>query len=178
MNTFNENLRLWRKRRNLSRQDVANALNITPAAVGFYEQGKVSPDANKLRIIAKILNVSLDKLLGVEIDEFIRCKDFWTDFGYEIKEKNNGYLLIYPKDETHYVIEEENSEVICSKTQHKLFFNSKEKLQEFTNFVEQKINKPIQVLKKIRCDEITDDFYNLCSYEKSINAPRNAPNQI
>ena len=53
-----------RERRKLSRQKVADDLNITRASLEYYEKGKRTPDVNTIVQIADYFGVSVDYLLG------------------------------------------------------------------------------------------------------------------
>ena len=162
MKEFGENLRHWRKRRNLSRKDIADKLHVTSAAVGFYEQGRVFPDVRQARIIAQALNVSLDELLGIALDGMEKCKDFWQEYGYRIEENADGtYILIY--SEKH----NKKSKMMSRK----LHFDNESKLEHFTDYAKQKINKGVLGFKKIQCDSIVDDVYNLMSYDNFSGLP-------
>lgn len=59
-----ERLKSERLKKDLLQKEVAEKLNMTTSAYGFYEQGKRTPDANTLRILAEFYNVSADYLLG------------------------------------------------------------------------------------------------------------------
>lgn len=57
-------LKKLRKERGLLQKDIAQILNITTSAYGYYEQDKRDPDTKTLRILADFYNVSVDYLLG------------------------------------------------------------------------------------------------------------------
>ena len=59
-----ERLKELRYEKNVLQKDVANYLNITTSAYGFYEQGKRIPDSETLTKLANYFNVSLDYLVG------------------------------------------------------------------------------------------------------------------
>ena len=59
-----ERLKELRHEKNVLQKDVANYLNITTSAYGFYEQGKRIPDSETLTKLANYFNVSLDYLVG------------------------------------------------------------------------------------------------------------------
>lgn len=61
--SFSENLRLLRKEKNLSQEQLAELLNVSRQAVSKWEQGSGYPETEKLVLIAKKLNLSLDYLL-------------------------------------------------------------------------------------------------------------------
>lgn len=62
--TFNKRLKKLRMEQNLRQKDIAEDLNLTPSAIGFYEQGKRNPDYEILSRLADYFGVSVDYLLG------------------------------------------------------------------------------------------------------------------
>ena len=50
--------------RNLLQKDIAELLNITASAYGYYEQGKRIPDSDTINLLSDYFNVSLDYLMG------------------------------------------------------------------------------------------------------------------
>lgn len=64
LSDFSNNLKKFRITKNLSRSEMARELNITSAAYGAYELGKREPNYDTLLLIAKILNISVNELLG------------------------------------------------------------------------------------------------------------------
>lgn len=58
-----------RKRAGLSQRDAAKALNVSPAAVGWWDTGKTMPRASLLPAIAELYSCSISELLSVEEDE-------------------------------------------------------------------------------------------------------------
>lgn len=57
-------LRELRKNNKYSQEDIANKLNISTSAYGFYEQGKSVPNANTISFLADLYLVTTDYLLG------------------------------------------------------------------------------------------------------------------
>ena len=62
--TFGQRLSRLRKKFGLKQEDIAEKLNISPQAVSKWENNISAPDISALPILADILNVSLDELLG------------------------------------------------------------------------------------------------------------------
>jgi len=52
-----------RRSRDMSQEQLAKALGISPSAVGMYEQGRREPSAATLVALAKLFEVSTDYLL-------------------------------------------------------------------------------------------------------------------
>lgn len=61
-----ENLKAFRKRRGLTQEDVAEAVFVAPQSVSKWERGETTPDIELLPSLAKLLEVSVDALLGVD----------------------------------------------------------------------------------------------------------------
>lgn len=61
---FAQRLKELRSEKGVVQKDVANFLNITTSAYGFYEQGKRVPDTDIMIKLSNYFNVSLDYLLG------------------------------------------------------------------------------------------------------------------
>ncbi len=64
--SFAENLRMIRKERNITQEQLADMLDVSRQAVSKWESGVGYPETDKLLIISKELNVSLDYLLKEE----------------------------------------------------------------------------------------------------------------
>lgn len=62
--TFGQKIQRLRKNLNLKQDDIANKLNVTPQAVSKWENDISAPDIQTLPLLADILKVSLDELLG------------------------------------------------------------------------------------------------------------------
>lgn len=65
--SFSDNLRTMRKEKNLSQEELADMLGVSRQAVSKWESGEGYPEVEKLLIIAKELNVSLDSLMYSEM---------------------------------------------------------------------------------------------------------------
>ena len=74
MADFGKNLAALRKARQLTQLDLANLLEIQPHMVGRWEQGLAKPHFDYVVRLAKVLEVSLDRLInddeGEEADRF------------------------------------------------------------------------------------------------------------
>ena len=64
---FAERLRLLRKQRNLSQQQLADKLGISNSTISMYERGEREPDFEMLELIGDYFNVDTNYLLGKEI---------------------------------------------------------------------------------------------------------------
>ena len=60
---FREKLKILRKQMNLTQQQIAVILGIDRSAYSYYETGKSVPPMDKMMILAKIFNCTLDELM-------------------------------------------------------------------------------------------------------------------
>ena len=65
--SFAENLRSIRKERHISQEELAEMMGVSRQAVSKWEQGSGYPEMEKLFVLSKELNVSLDYLMLGEI---------------------------------------------------------------------------------------------------------------
>lgn len=65
---FNENIRNLRRDKDYSQEYLAEKLNVTRQTISKWENGAAMPDLKKLTEIADFFSVSMDTLLGIEIE--------------------------------------------------------------------------------------------------------------
>lgn len=73
---FAENLTKLRKRLNLSQENLAEICNVSRQSVSKWENGTSEPDIMTLIQLARILEVSVDTLVGNDETEDYNKKDF------------------------------------------------------------------------------------------------------
>lgn len=64
--SFAENLKLIRKERNLSQEELAEMIDVSRQAVSKWEQGDGYPEVEKLLLLSSKLGISLDNLMSIE----------------------------------------------------------------------------------------------------------------
>ena len=64
MEKFHEKLKILRKKRGLTQQEVAELLNVGRVTYTKWEKGNREPNFENLSMLACIFDVSLDYLLG------------------------------------------------------------------------------------------------------------------
>lgn len=65
--SFAENLKQIRKDKGLSQEELAEILDVSRQAVSKWEQGQGYPEVEKLLLLSRKLNLSLDALMATEI---------------------------------------------------------------------------------------------------------------
>ena len=97
---FAENLRVYRERMKLSRKEIAALLSISIQAYGHYENGEREPKLEMLVKIATLLHVSVDDLLGYQVDTYGHCKAVFLDAcpAYGIRERGD-MVAIYSREQ-------------------------------------------------------------------------------
>jgi len=68
---FSENLKLFRKTKGYSQEELAIRLNVVRQTISKWEKGLSVPDADMLIKIAEIFEVSVSEILGAKIDNEI-----------------------------------------------------------------------------------------------------------
>lgn len=63
---FNENLRSAREHKGLSQKEVAERIGVAKSTYSLYESGNREPNVQTIKKISDVLNISADKLLGIE----------------------------------------------------------------------------------------------------------------
>ena len=64
MAQFDKVLKLLRNEKNMSQQELADALGISKSSINMYERGERQPNFEVLEAIADFFNVDIDYLLG------------------------------------------------------------------------------------------------------------------
>lgn len=77
---FADNLRKIRLHRGFSQSRLADALGKSKSTISMWENGSREPDFETLELIADILNVSMDSLIGKKTDLSV---DFLSKYGLE-----------------------------------------------------------------------------------------------
>lgn len=66
---LSKNLKIFRKRKGLTQENVAEALNVVRQTISKWEKGISVPDANMLIKLAEILDVSVSELIGSDVTD-------------------------------------------------------------------------------------------------------------
>lgn len=68
MQNFSANLRRFRKRMKLTQEELAGRIGVIRATYWAYEKGSIMPPYDKLEQLADIFGITIDELMGREVD--------------------------------------------------------------------------------------------------------------
>lgn len=68
MQNFSANLRRFRKRKKLTQEELAGRIGVIRATYWAYEKGSIMPPYDKLEQLADIFGITIDELMGREVD--------------------------------------------------------------------------------------------------------------
>lgn len=102
-NDFGKRLKEFRKRRNLTQKEVATKIGVSEQALSKWENGDCLPDVYNLRLLAIVLNISVDCLLDTENETAEKVIEAININGavFEIVEKPETILagkIVFAKD--------------------------------------------------------------------------------
>lgn len=66
---LSKNLKIFRERKGLTQENVAEALNVVRQTISKWEKGISVPDADMLIRLAEILDVSVSELIGSDVTD-------------------------------------------------------------------------------------------------------------
>ncbi len=104
---LSENLKKYRLLKDLTQEDIATMLNITPQSVSKWERGESYPDITFLPALANIFETSIDLLIGMDTIRAEQTQynihktatEFQRNGDYASAEKvYRDALLIYPNN--------------------------------------------------------------------------------
>jgi len=104
---FSKNIKKYRVLKNLTQEDVAEYLHITPQSVSKWERGESYPDITLLPALANIFETSIDLLLGMDTIRaeetryhiHRKATEYQRTGEYDSAEKTyREALLIYPNN--------------------------------------------------------------------------------
>ena len=82
---FNENLKIIRKAKGYTQEELAIKIHVVRQTISKWEKGLSVPDADMLSKLADVLEINVSELLGSEIKEETN-KEIWLWSGYTYDE--------------------------------------------------------------------------------------------
>lgn len=106
---LSENLRKFRQQNDITQEQLAEIMRVTPQAISRWENGSAYPDVTSLVTLAELFHVSIDELVGrSELYGSMRLNDIHSDAIKLRREGNNRtaynllkeVLRIYPNSDS------------------------------------------------------------------------------
>ena len=103
MNRLAENLRIYRSQTGITRKQIADKLGMTPQAYGNYENGEREPKLDILIKLAAALHVSVDDLLGYQVNEYENKAAVLMSFGFDLVENDDDSIDVLHTEENSFI---------------------------------------------------------------------------
>lgn len=91
--TFGQNIKLLRKRRSRTQDEIAFALSLKRSTLSGYENGVAEPGIEALLALSKYFKISVDTLLTVDLSTLRESELYQLEHGYDIF-MNGGSLRV------------------------------------------------------------------------------------
>lgn len=89
-----ENLKLLRKRKKFSQEELASELGLTRSSYSGYENGVAEPNLDNLTKFGEFFNISLDKLIKIELAKISETEWEKIDKGIEVDVEGKSVRVI------------------------------------------------------------------------------------
>ncbi len=112
MNNFSNNIKLLRKRKGRTQDDVAHALNMIRSTLSGYENEVAKPSVEVLTAFSDYFNVAIDTLIKVELSSLPESQLSQLERGYDVFFKGSKLRVLASTIGTD---NEENIELVPEK---------------------------------------------------------------
>lgn len=92
--TFSKNIKLLRKRRKRTQDDVAHTLHMKRSTLGGYENNVAHPGIEALIAFSKYYNIAIDTLLKVDLSELTERELSQVERGYDVYLKGSKLRVL------------------------------------------------------------------------------------
>ena len=153
---FADRLRRMRKEAEISRQQMADELQMTLVSYGDFERGRRYPTVENLIKISEMLGTTPNELLGYKTLLFSEAEAFWRASDYEVELDEGGIINLVREVEQEKFFETKDSKVLDYKPpkQEKISFASREVFVKYTQNVMRQFDQHIRAQRKAFLDEL------------------------
>lgn len=109
---FAQNLKLLRKRRNLTQDDVAQAIGLKRPTYSGYENGIAEPDYSTLMQISRFYNLAIDTILRIDLASLSEYQLSELDRGFDVFVRGSNLRVLASTVNTR---NEDNIELVPEK---------------------------------------------------------------
>lgn len=92
--TFSKNIKLLRKRRGRTQDDVAHALDMKRSTLSGYENNVAYPGIEALIVFSKYFNIAIDTLVKVDLSELTESELSQVERGYDVYIKGSKLRVL------------------------------------------------------------------------------------
>lgn len=89
MVTLGDRIKAIRTKKNISQQELADALHVNRSAISLYETNRKSPSRENTYKIATVLGVSIDYLLGLQTEPSFQTEEITSETAQLMKRLDN-----------------------------------------------------------------------------------------
>ena len=117
--SIGENIKLFRKAKDITQEQLAEMLNVSSQSVSRWELGICYPDMELLPMLAEIFEITVDKLLGVDnIAEKKKVDEYLNRFHFDINQGKIDECISIAREG---VAEYPNNYALLNKLMYALF---------------------------------------------------------
>jgi len=170
-----ENLKILRKGKDLTQEEAAEMLGVSPQSVSKWERGDTYPDITLLPALANLYKISLDALIGMDKINEVEARTRIFTSGHECLQNGDGQaaatifsdaLKTFPNDEA---LMAELALVLSLET-------APEKLRKAAELCERVLSgNPGEKVRHTTRAAICFIYYKLGEKEKAVAAAQNLP---
>lgn len=144
---FSENLKEYRKKQKLTQEDLAKKIGVARSTLSYYEHGSIEPNIFVLITLSKLMNCSIDSLIGLSNEKIIPIPS--TDI------KNN-----YDTKESEKTNEENNLEIQKIKQESKKILEKAKRSFSELEMAKKRTDKMYEdfIMAKKRADRMYNEF--------------------
>lgn len=139
---FGENLVFLRKAKGLNQKEFAQALDISPTRLNYWEKGKSLPDLLWAKRMAEVLGISVSRLMGWDetgVRKNLGFIEYLSILGYTVNQEVVKWHLEGDSEEDRVRIPDEWNIEVTSLSDGKKYFFTSDSFDQFQNTIEQAV---------------------------------------
>ena len=151
---FADRLRRMRKGADISRQQMADELQMTLVSYGDFERGRRYPTVENLIKISEMLGTTPNELLGYKTMLFAEAEEYWSSVGYGVELGEGGIVKLIREVEQEEFFKTEGGKVFDYKPpkREEISFASREVFVKYTQNVMRQFEQHIRAERKAFLD--------------------------
>ncbi len=139
---FGENLVFLRKAKGMNQKEFAQALDISPTRLNYWEKGKSLPDLLWAKQMADVLGVSVSRLMGWEetgIKRNLAFVEYLSSLGYSVDQEVVKWHWEGSTAEDRVQVPDEWAIEVCSLADGKKYPFTTDSFDRFQGTIEQAV---------------------------------------